>query len=286
MVDLNNRIWERFLLTIRNLELFTSAAADRLACISGGCFLATRLLLALFNIAQALDGNSALLQRNCRRALPVVSRESPITAGGGGEPSRVVFKMWPLSNWSSEPVHGAAGNGSASFPQGGPQPRRASDSHGIICLDLPHQSHAKVSSGSLLNGAVQPEMPILSFTDYIIALNYRQKVPAALLFHKEWSCWAQKISSEVIWTHTGVFEEQSKFKPLFIFQNLFVTFYTSQTWPVTFKALMRANFHYIIIATKIIHYNDITTSTGIFDVFINKAVSQNNLTLFYPFFGQ
>ncbi len=49
---------------------------------------------------------------------------------------------------------------------------------------------------------------------------------------------------------------------------------------------MRANFHYIIIAAKIIHYYDITTSTGIFDVFINKAVSQNNLTLFYPFFGQ
>lgn len=38
----------------QELKLYTSAAADRLACISGGCFLATRLLLALFNITQDL----------------------------------------------------------------------------------------------------------------------------------------------------------------------------------------------------------------------------------------
>lgn len=52
-----DRIWKRFLLTIRNWELYTSAPANRLACISRGCFMETRQFLgdacALFNITQA-----------------------------------------------------------------------------------------------------------------------------------------------------------------------------------------------------------------------------------------
>lgn len=52
-----DRIWKRFLLTIRNWELYTSAPANRLACISRGCFMVTRQFLgdacALFNITQA-----------------------------------------------------------------------------------------------------------------------------------------------------------------------------------------------------------------------------------------
>lgn len=123
-------------------------------------------------------------------------RVATITAGwgrGGGKRSRAVFKMWPLSNWSSEMVHRAAGNGSLSSHKAAWSHRESLIHNKSFALMIFIKAMLKSQMGHRLKEQFNLKW---QFTRNYVVPNHRQKDPGAL-FHCDWSCWAWKMSSEV-----------------------------------------------------------------------------------------